>query len=561
MKTRKRFLAGMLALALVLSMGWPTAAEEPAETPEQSKGVVILYTSDVHCGIDQGFGYEGLWQYRNALEKQGYATLLVDDGDSIQGEAVGTLTKGEAIIGLMNEMKYDVAIPGNHEFDYDVERFIELTKKADFPYICCNFTKEDDLVFAPYVIKEAAGIKIGFVGVTTPQTIMSSHPVYFQDKDGNYIYGFMKDETGEAVYEAVQKAVDAARADGADYIYAMGHLGNEDVCKPWTYADVISHTEGIDVFLDGHSHDTDQVVMKNKAGKDVTRSAVGTKLDCIGYSRISPENGIEETKILSWPNEVCAPEVFDIHNEMSEKIVAAQAEVEKARDEVVAKTDVELTINDPKEVDSSGHPIRMIRRAETNLGDLCADAILQQTGAEIALINGGAIRVSIKKGDITYGDIIGVWPYENQACLIEATGQQIADALEWGAREVPDEFAGFLQVAGLTYEIDASVPSGCKVGKDGMFAGVEGERRVKNIKVGSEALDLNKTYNVAGTDYLLLQDGDGNTAFKNAKLLEENIMVDNQLLIRYIDDELGGVIGRNYEDPYGQGRITFTDNG
>lgn len=185
--------------------------------------VMILFTSDIHYGIDQGFGYAGLQQVRDTLEARGYQTILVDDGDAIQREAIGTISKGEAIIDIMNLLKYDIAIPGNHEFDYGMDRFLELTWKADFPYISCNFTREGSLVFKPYKMIEAAGMKIAFVGITTPVSLRTSTPAYFQDEKGQFIYGFMEDKRGGKLYEAVQKAVDDARAEGADYVYAVSH--------------------------------------------------------------------------------------------------------------------------------------------------------------------------------------------------------------------------------------------------------------------------------------------------------------------------------------------------
>ena len=533
------------------------SAEATAEEPEAEKngGVCILYTSDVHCGIDRGFGYAGLQQIRSSLEAQGYATLLVDDGDAIQGEAIGTVTRGEAMVGLMNAVGYDVAIPGNHEFDYGMDRFLSLAEQADFPYISCNFNREGELLFPPYVIKEAAGMKIGFVGVTTPETLTTSTPKYFQNEEGEYIYGFLQDADGSALYEAVQKAVDGARADGADYVYVMGHLGNEAECSPWTYADVISHTSGIDVFFDGHSHDTDQVVMKNKDGQDVVRTACGTKLSGIGYSFISPEEGITDTDIWTWNNEIAAPELLNIRNGAREKVDEALAELEEQMGGVIAHSSVTLTINDPEARDEAGNPIRIIRRAETNLGDFCADAFRQQSGADIALIGGGGIRVDLEKGDVTYADILRVNPFGNYLCVIEATGQQILDALEWGVKAAPEQFGCFLQVSGLTYEFDVSVPSGCTEDENSMMSGIEGARRVSGVTVGGQPLDPAKTYTVAGTNYTLLNNGDGLTAFDGAPVLQDGVKLDSQVLIDYISEALGGEIGAEYADPYGQGRI------
>ncbi len=524
---------------------------------EPNGEIYILCTSDVHCGIDRGFGYAGLWQIREGLEAQGYTTILVDDGDSIQGENIGTVSRGEAIIDLMNALHVDVAIPGNHEFDYGMERFLELTEKADYPYISCNFIKDGETVFPPYVIKEAAGLKIGFVGVTTPMTLNSSTPAYFQDGDGNFIYGFCQDADGTGVYEAVQNAVDAARAEGADLIYCMGHVGNEHECKPWTYADIIANTEGIDVFLDGHSHDTDQVVMSNRNGDKVTRCAVGTKLNAIGYSHISADGVILETGIWSWPNDEAMPRLLGIQNDIGEMVQEAKTRLDAELEQVVARTDVELFIHDPVEKDASGNPIRMIRRAETNLGDFCADAYRDQSGADIAMVNGGGIRAKIERGEITYGDLISVHPYGNALCVIEVTGRQILDALEWSAHGLPDENGGFLQVSGITFEIDTSIDSPCLTDEYTMFAGIKGARRVKNVMVGGKPIRENGTYTLAGHNYMLLEHGDGYTMFDGAPLLQDRVKLDNQVLIDYITGTLGGTVGAEYEDPYGQGRIVI----
>ena len=546
----------------------PAPAEEPAQAPaeepapapevEPTGDVVILFTSDVHCGIDQGFGYAGLQAVRDSLVARGDAVILVDDGDSIQGEPVGTMTKGEAIVDLMNKVGYSIAIPGNHEFDYGMDQFLALAEKAEFDYISCNFNHNGELVFQPYVIKELAGYKIAFVGVTTPRTLTSSTPRYFMDEEGNYVYGFLQDDTGEAVYTAVQNAADAARAEGADYVIVMAHLGDEEECRPWTYADVLSNTNGIDVLLDGHRHDSEQVVMKNKDGEDVLRSACGTKLGAIGYCRITADGEIS-TGLYTWNNKDSLPALLGLNNEMSAAVEDATAELNKKLNEVVANTQVTLTITDPEAVDANGKPIRIVRSQETNLGDLCADAYLAQSGADVAFVNGGGIRVSIDAGDITLNNILKVHPFGNAMCVIEVSGQQILDALEWGSRSIPGELGGFLQVAGLTYEIHSYIESGCVTDENGMFAGVEGERRVKNVMIHGEPIDPAATYTLASHDYMLLNNGDGYTMFAGCKLLQDRVKLDNQVLMDYIIDDLGGVIGEQYEDPYGEGRIVIVE--
>ncbi len=551
----KKLVSLLLILVLCASLFGASAF---AEGEERSADIVILFTSDVHCGVDQGFGYAGLQAVRDSLVAAGNAVILVDDGDNIQGEPLGTMTKGEASIDLMNRMGYSIAIPGNHEFDYGMDQFLALTEKAEFDYISCNFNKSGELVFQPYVIRELDGLKVAFVGVTTPETLTSSTPRYFKDESGEYVYGFFQDESGEGVYSAVQAAVDDARAEGADYVVVMGHMGNEEACRPWTYDDVISHTNGIDVFLDGHSHDTNQVVMKNKDGDDVLRSACGTKLACIGWCRID-KDGKLTTGLYTWDNKESVPQLLGVSNEMSEAVAAATDVLNEKLGEVVAASQVDLTINDPEELDSNGRPIRMVRRAETNLGDVCADAYLANSGADIAFVNGGGIRTNISAGDITLNDILKVHPFGNEMCVIEVTGQQVLDALEWGARAVPSENGGFLQVAGLTYEIHSYIESSCTSDENGMFTGVEGERRVKNVLVGGEPIDPEATYTLASHNYMLLEKGDGYTMFEGAKILQNCVKLDNQVLIDYITDFLGGVIGPEYEELTGQGRIVIVE--
>ena len=591
-KNRTKILALLLALVLTLSLtacaaaGKTGSAPQPTEAPatpapetaapaetapeaeaapaeeaapvEKNGDIVILFTSDVHCGVDQGFGYAGLQQVRDYLIAQGNDVILVDDGDNIQGEPIGTMTKGEALVDLMNEMGYSVAIPGNHEFDYGMDQFLALAEKADYPYISCNFNYKGELVFEPYVIRELAGRQVAFVGVTTPKTLVSSTPINFQDENGEYVYGFLQDDTGEAVYNAVQSAVDSARAEGADYVVVMGHLGNEAECIPWTYGDVISNTSGIDVFLDGHSHDTDQVVVKNKDGEDVPRSACGTKLACIGGCRIAADGSIS-TGLYTWNNPVAAPAMLGIQNEMSAAVEKAVKELGDKLNEVVASSQVELTVNDPTEVDANGRPIRMVRRAETNLGDLCADAYRVQSGADVAFVNGGSIRANIAAGDITLGSMLSVHPYGNAMCVVEVTGQQILDALEWGARAVPSESGGFLQVSGLSYEVHSYIDSACVSDENGMFVGVEGERRVKNVLVGGEPIDPARTYTLASHNYLLLENGDGYTMFDGAPLLQDRVKLDNQVLIDYITETLNGMVSEAYEELTGQGRIVIVE--
>ncbi|MGI6172986.1 MAG: bifunctional metallophosphatase/5'-nucleotidase [Christensenellales bacterium] len=544
----KKLLGILLAMALFCSC-FGAFAEEA--TPSGLKSdLVVLFTSDVHCAIDSNFGYAGLALVRDAYAARGNHVLLVDNGDSIQGEPVGTVTRGEANILLMNAVGYDIATIGNHEFDYTMDRFFELVEMADFPYISANFNKDGELVFAPYVIKEFDGVKFAFVGVTTPKTLTSSTPKYFQDENGNFVYGFFQGETGDAFFAAVQTAVDNARAEGANYVVALAHLGNQAEAAPYTYADLLSNTAGIDVLLDGHSHDTYYVEMLNKNGEPVQRIACGTKLEGIGYAKFAVDGTIS-TGLHTWSDSMSAAALFGLDTEITKAVADATETLNAALAEVVAHTGYDLVIRDPATDE------RIVRNNETNLGDLCADAYRIVSGADIAFVNGGGVRTNIAAGDITRNAILKVHPFGNSMCVVEATGQEILDALEYGVYVFPGEFGGFLQVSGITFEVHTDVPSPVVRDENGMFTGVEGECRVQNVAVGGEALDPEKTYTLACHDYLLKSMGDGYTMFADNVLLQDCVMLDNQVLATYITEYLGGDIPTEYADPYGQGRITF----
>ena len=543
----------LLALALVLVLllagcGSAAPAEAPSAAPAEESAylgldndIVILYTNDAHCGVDDNLGYAGLATVKNALEAQGKHVVLVDNGDAVQGDTIGTLSNGEYIIDIMNEVGYDVATPGNHEFDYGMEQFLSLTEKASFPYVSANFVDADgNTVLDPYVIKDVAGVKIAFVGISTPKTITTSTPKYFQDDNGNYIYSFQQDESGEKLYAAVQSAVDAARAEGAQFVIALAHLGIEEDCSPWTSSEVIVNTTGINAVLDGHSHSKIECEMvKNKDGSEVILSSTETKLAYIGCLTIKDDGSMTSTLISD--------------KGMNEFIGGIQEEFEELVNTVVAKTDVDLIIKDP----ASGE--RIVRVSETNLGDLCADAYRAMSGADVAIVNGGGVRADIPAGDITYGQIIAVHPFGNEMCVVECTGQEILDALELGCSKLPAESGGFLHVSGMTYTIDLNVESSVKLDENGMFVSVEGERRVKDVTVGGEPLDPEKTYTLASHNYKLKDCGDGYSMFADNVFLQDSVMIDNQVLINYIVDVLGGTVGEEYADPYGQGRITIIE--
>ena len=524
----------------------PAPSSEDTSVSSGLRDIVILYTNDVHCGINDNLGYADLATVKKALEAAGKTVLLVDCGDSIQGDTIGTLSKGEYLVDLMNEMGYAAAVPGNHEFDYTVEQFLSLAERADFPYLSVNFVDKDgNLLFDPGILLEVNGVKLGLVGICTPQTITTSTPSFFMDEEGEYIYGFMQDASGEKLYAAVQSAVDDLRSQGAEVVIALAHLGIDLAASPWMSTEVIANTTGIDAVLDGHSHSViPGESVKNKDGHNVLLSSTGTKMANIGLLSFDKDGAVHTALV----NDGGTQESIDaIMKEFADQLSA-----------VVAHTDVDLTIADPVAVnESTGNPIRIVRSQETNLGNLCADAFRSAAGAEIAMIGGGNIRSSISRGDITYGDIISVMPFGNMLCVAEVTGAQILDALELGCKDLPGERGGFLQVSGMSYEVDVAIPSTVEMDSNGMFLGVTGERRVTNVTVGGMPIDPEAVYTLVSSDYYLKNQGDGYSMFQGCTLTLDSFILDNQALIQYITGELSSTVGEEYADPYGQGRIVI----
>ena len=559
----KKVFACLLALVMLLGLvAVPAAAKAEGE---EAKDIVILYTNDVHCGIADNIGYAGLARVKAAYEAAGKEVILVDNGDSVQGDVIGTLSKGEALVELMNEVGYDVAVPGNHEFDYGMDQFNKNVSLAKFQYVCCNFLNDNgEAVLKPYTIIEKGGKKVAFVGIDTPESFTKSTPTYFQDGEGNFIFSFCEGNKGQDLYDKVQETVDAARAEGADYVIALAHLGIDSQSSPWMSTEVITNTTGIDVMLDGHSHSViSGEAVKNKDGNDVILTSTGTKLANVGILTITGEGKMSSMLLDADAIQfISAVGVLTDDNGAGEAVTAAIAKNEELVNTVVAKTAVTLTTTDPVAVDEKGNAIRIVRNQETNLGDLCADAYRAMGNTDIAFVNGGGIRANIEEGDITYGQIIKVHPFGNALCTVEATGQEILDALEMSVSSMPGESGGFLHVSGLKFTVDLNVESTVVKDEMKMFVEVAGDRRVKDVEVLQEdgtyaPLDPNKTYTLACHNYLLKDMGDGYTMFADNNFLSEDVMLDNQVLINYIVEVLGGTVGGEYVDPYGQGRITI----
>ncbi len=544
---KKRILAAIMCVAVMFAMVVPAfASAVPVTTMAMDDStIVILHTNDTHCAIEDGMGFEGVAAYRDEMEAMYEYVTLVDAGDAVQGGPVGKLTTGMAIVDIMNAAEYDIFVLGNHEFDYQIPRMFELMEAMDAEIVSSNFIdlETGESVFNAYAIVSYGDVDVAYVGITTPESFTKSTPTYFQDENGEFIYGFSEDESGEALYANVQASVDAALEDGADYVIALGHLGVDEQSAPWRSTDVIENTTGIDVFIDGHSHTTITEEIANEDGETVLLNQTGAYFSSLGKIMIdTEENSITAELITEYE-----PENAEVKAVVDEII----AEHEVLLNEVVAQTDVVLAVTDP----ATGE--RMIRNSETNLGNLAADGYRYLLEADVALVNGGGIRADIEVGEVTNNDIISVHPFGNNATLVAVTGQMLLDALEMGSKNAPEESGGFLHVSGMTYAIDTTIPSSVVTDDKGSFVSVDGEYRVFDVTVGGEPLDLDEVYTVASHDYMLLSFGDGMTMFDGAEVLREYVMVDNEVLINYITENLGGVVGEEYSDVYGEGRITM----
>ena len=582
--TRRSFIkaAGAATALTAVSVGAPAAfAEETNCFFGDKADVTILYTNDVHTYIDNKSPkptYAAIAALKKSIEDAGRDVLLVDAGDHIQGTAYGSMDDGATIIELMNEAGYDLATPGNHEFDYGMARAKAVLREADFPYVSCNWVDlRTGLIVLPSVkFFFVGGRKIAFVGVTTPETFTKSTPAYFMnDAQTKYIYDILGGEDGQKLYDAVQKAIDKAEFWGADTIIGLGHLGVDPSSSPWTSEEVIAHTHGFTAFIDGHSH----TVMANKqvtdaSGKAVTLTQTGSYFKNIGKMTVGADGTI-------------TTELIDTYEGLDATVAATASNWISAVDDMlgeeIAVGDTKFYINDP----ATGK--RRIRSGETNLGDFVADGIytyfneIEELHCDVAIMNGGGIRTDVEAGPWSFKTCKTVSPFGNVACLMSVTGQQIQDALEFGARFAGaegKENGGFLQVAGARYTIHPMIPNTVQTNDKNVWTGSAATPRVSNVEIYDKTtgtykpLDPNATYALAGMNYTLRNLGDGFAMFDGATLIKDYVSEDYLVMSSYAA-MFGGVDANglphlasanspladypgyllNYEDPYGAGRI------
>ena len=537
-KLCKRIITFSLVLCMALSVF--TGVVYAADTDT----VVILYENDVHCAVE---GYSKLAAMKKELSETYTNVGVVSVGDFVQGGTLGAVSKGEYIVNLMNKVGYDAIALGNHEFDYQLPRLNELNAMSNTKFISCNFQKigEDKSYFEPYTILSYGNVDVAYIAITTPETINSSSPTQFKNDKGDLIYTFNESK----LYDIVQRNINAAETAGADYVIALSHIGYDESGNLADITDVIENTDGFDVVLDAHSHSViEEKVIKDKSGDDVLLTSTGTKFEYIG--KLTIKNGAFDTELVEVESYTKTDSVVDAY------ITEINENYAQLGNRKIGESKVEFITHD-----KDGN--RLVRNAETNLGNFCSDALRVMTGADMSFVNGGGLRAPMEAGEVTFNDIFSVFPFNNQIVTAEISGQILIDFLEMALMNYPEEDGSFPHMSGVTFSVNKSIPTSVKVDENGFFEKVDGAYRVYNVKVLDKtsgeykALDPNGKYILAGFNYFILDFGGGMTMFKDAKILDAEGTLDVELLENYIVEHLGGVIGEEYAEV--KPNISFTD--
>lgn len=580
---------GALSLLTLASCGNDVIVINKSDTREDIK---ILYTNDIHSYIANttkdkegnevaALRLNNIAGYYKKLKNDFKNVMLVDAGDEVQGAIYGAIDRGVDMINIMNNVGYDLACPGNHDFDYGMDAFKGFVQEANYPYISCNFKESNGKnVLDAYKIFEIGGAKIGFVGISTPSTITTSTPTFFQNSKGEFIYTFDGQYKKEDLYNSVQETVDEIK-NKVDYVIALGHLGVgiDEQKLGITSIDVINNTTGLDAFIDGHSHTLmEKKIVKSKDDKDVVLTQTGFYLESgFGVMDITKDGNINTTLVNN---------IEDKDDNVKNLEDALIDKVNNQLGQKIATLDKNLYIMTP-----GNDRQRIVRARETNMGNIASDSIYwyinesRKLDCDIAFVNGGGLRTGIDAGDVTYLSCKSVMPFGNQICLIKTKGINIKNAIEMGVNVVdgwndewnsPAENGGFIHAAGLKYDVDCNVPCHVKTDSSGMFVSVDGEYRVKNLMVYNkntkeyEPLDDNKEYLLGGINYLLRNQGNGLTMFNDSELVLDYIDEDYTVFAKYFmafdntkinnqNSPLKGYINYlyDYENPYGSNRINI----
>ena len=522
-----------------------TATPDPE--PGEYKGqTIILHSNDVHGAVD---GYAYIAQLAKDYEEMGAEVIIADAGDYSQGNLYVNANRGADAVTMMNAAGYNVATVGNHEFDFGIDQLKANLKDAKYKTVCCNILDKDgNLAFdASTVITTESGLKIGFIGVNTPETQTKAHPGKIQG---------LKWLQGDEMVAAVQKAADDLEGK-ADVVIVLAHLGVDEESAPNRSTDLWAGLKkgSVDFIIDGHSH---TVMDKGPANEPI--QSTGTAFKNIGVISIGNESKtIDGNGLLAITSYTAKDET------VAGAAVAITSKLDVQYGEKIGESKVDLNgakaYNEETELFGN-------RDGETNLGDLVTDAMLWAakknfTGLTVdeknivAITNGGGIRTSIKTGDITLKNVNDVLPFGNTLAVLYLTGDQLLEALEASTYCSPDStIGGFPQVAGIKYTIDSSKA----YDKGDQYAGStyyapKSIQRITIDSINGQAFNPKATYAVVTNDFLAVG-GDTYAVFKEADaVISDKILVLDEVLVDYIKTELKGVVGDQYKDP--QGRINY----
>ena len=494
-----------------------------------------------------------------------YSNIIsVDVGDHIQGGTLGSISDGTAIIDIMNKVGFDVAILGNHEFDYGIEQLSKLEENITSKYISSNFCYKQNktTIYNPYKIIEKGGKKIAFIGVLTPLTFSKTYLVTLRDSNGEAIYDFLASNDAQELYNRVQENINKVRnEEGADYVILLTHIGMD--VEQYTSNELLSKVQNVDAVLDGHTHKIYNTTSKDMDNKDIHISQTGTKLASIGKLIIKNDGTIESENIQVIPepsDKTNATKLTRgnkeiwVNKDMNDYINNKFSIYEKELNEVYGSNDYDLIIRPEGTTDS--HFI-YCRYQECTVGNLLADAFKSTGNSNASFVNGGAVRNSLYKGNLTRSQIMSVAPFFNNVIVKVLLGQCILDALEFGVSRYPSASGGFPQVSGISYNIDSSINSTVVTDSQGVFMNVTGQRRVNNVKINGEDIEPNKNYSVAMSDFIG-NGGDGYNMFAEYEVSQEGLLTDTDSLSYFIKNDLNGKIPSEYKDL--QGRINFVNS-
>lgn len=431
------------------------------ESGDMEGQVIILHTNDTHGFYDENLGFAAVAELRDSYEARGATVFLLDAGDAFQGTATTSLSRGESSIDVLNAVGYDVMCPGNHEFDYTLDTYLGYADRLEFPTICSNLDWRDsgESVFDEFAVIERDGVYLGVFGLLTPDT------------ESMVMAGYMDDVVVTDPTEAAREMVAKLRSAGADYIVALTHIG-VDRSSSYTSDYLVSEVDGIDVCIDGHSHtemENGRVVdgSIDLMPSDTIVASTGTAILKIGVVELS-DSGVTATLSDSQ----------DRDREVQGVIDDLRSGMEGYLSEKIGSTEITLT----------GERTQS-RLGEVLVGDLAADSMRESAGADVAVVNGGTIRLEIPMGDITIGDAYGAYPFDNYVQVKTVTGSELYDIMETSVGWLPGAAGSYLQVSGMVVTYDSSRESG--------------DRVIGITLSDGTPIGLSETYAVASNDYIM----------------------------------------------------------